>query len=89
MIRWLLLGLLTTASCGTQPSVANDDDPRFCSENYPPTPLSYVNQVLMGIVVLGKSKKKRELVDMIIVLFTQRPLVNGNYNIRSATDGIT
>jgi len=35
MIRWLLLGLLTTASCGTQPSVANDDDPRFCSENYP------------------------------------------------------
>jgi hypothetical protein len=34
-MRWILLGLLAAAACGTHPSTANDDDPRFCSENYP------------------------------------------------------
>ena len=34
-MRWLLLTMLVAASCGTHTSVANDDDPRFCSEKYP------------------------------------------------------
>jgi hypothetical protein len=34
-MRWLFLMLLATASCGTHPSVANDDDPRYCSHQYP------------------------------------------------------
>ena len=34
-MRWLLLSLLVSASCGPQLSVANDEDPRYCSENYP------------------------------------------------------
>ncbi len=34
-MRWLFLTLFVAASCGTHPSVANDDDPRYCSEEYP------------------------------------------------------
>ena len=34
-MKWFFLMLLVTASCGTHPSVANDDDPGYCSEKYP------------------------------------------------------